>query len=212
MDYIKTAAHPSSTSHLEFYDFRSLSHSTVLILNTEIWARSVLGGLLREFQQLLRPLFILGHTVRLCRRGAVHAPWRSDGFAVCAVSRHRLFCTSHRALSLTRNGANRKRLAIFPFQPHAVALLRLSAPINQMRAFPRPLTTVNNAETRDLGYKDAAGARPADHTPMIARPIIPRFHMPSAHGRAAPLLHCLHYDTADTVGQSLQIGYGRRSC
>ena len=42
-------------------------------------------------------------------------------------------------------------MAIYPFQPLAVALLRLSATINQTRMFPRPLAAINNAETRDLG-------------------------------------------------------------
>ena len=58
-----------------------------------------------------------------------------------------------------RNGANRKRLAIFPFQPLAVALLRLPATINMTRVVPRPLATVRNTETRDRGLKTRGAAR-----------------------------------------------------
>ena len=43
--------------------------------------------------------------------------------------------------------------AIYPVQPSAVALLRLSATINQIRMFPRPRATINDDETRDLELK-----------------------------------------------------------
>ena len=52
-------------------------------------------------------------------------------FAVCAVSRRCHFFVTDCSLDLSRNGANRKRMAIFPCQPLAVALLRyLRQPTN----------------------------------------------------------------------------------
>ena len=49
--------------------------------------------------------------------------WPADGFAVCAVSRQLHFIGTDWISSPARNGANRKRWAIFPRQHHAVALL-----------------------------------------------------------------------------------------
>ena len=59
--------------------------------------------------------------------------WPCRSFALCAVSRRRHFKDTFLTSSLTRNGANRERLANFPYQPHAVALFRLSATVNRMR-------------------------------------------------------------------------------
>ena len=54
----------------------------------------------------------------------------------------------------------------FPVQPSAVALLWLPATINQAHVFPRPVATVNNAETRDLGLMTREGCgMPANSRP-----------------------------------------------
>ena len=119
---------------------------------SEFWAGSLLGGFASRFSSSYLARFPLGEDiVRLwCRRGN-HALWPSDVFSVCAVSRHGHFIGTDWTLTWPRNGANRKRLAIFPFQPLAIALLRLPATINQTHMFPQPLAATNNAETRDLG-------------------------------------------------------------
>ena len=116
----------------------------------------------------------------------------SDGFAICAVSRHWHFIVGDWTSSSLRNGANRKRLAIFPYRPHAVALLRLPVTVNKVRVFPQPLATTYDAETRDLGLKthrdqcyarhpdlqirglNARGsARHPNHTPAVAHLSVP---------------------------------------
>ena len=104
-----------------------------------------------------------------CRGVEVKKPtlahlWPSDGFAICAVSRHWHSIVGDWTSGSPRNSANRKRLAIFPCQPHAVALLRLPVTINQTHVFPQPLVTTDNAETRDLGLKTRGGcALPEPH-------------------------------------------------
>ena len=79
--------------------------------------------------------------------------WPSDVFALCAVSRHWHLIVIDWLLRLPRNGANRKSMAIFPVTVFRGRALSVSATINQPRVFPRPLATINNAETRDLGLK-----------------------------------------------------------
>ena len=52
-------------------------------------------------------------------------------------------------LELSRETAQtEKKLAIFPFQPHAVALLRISATINRMLMIPRPLPQAKCRDAR----------------------------------------------------------------
>ena len=113
------------------------------------------------------------------KTATAHTLWPDSVFAVYPVSRHWHFNYPHCASSLARNGANRKSMAIFPFQPHAVALLRLRAAINQTRVFPQPLATTDNPETRDLGLK-TRGVRAQYHTRSVHFRIpnfvtIPRF-------------------------------------
>ena len=98
-------------------------------------------------------------------RGCCPQLWPSDGFAICAVSRHGHFIVEDWTSSSSRNGANRKRLAIFPFQPLAVALLRLPSTINRTRVFPQPLATISNAKTRDRGLKAQGLCAAPNHTP-----------------------------------------------
>ena len=94
-----------------------------MILNTEFWAESVLGGLLRDFSNFFAHIQF-EDPVRQCCGSNSHTLWPSDGFAICAVSRHGHFIVGDWTSSSPRNGANRKRLATFPFQPLAVALFQ----------------------------------------------------------------------------------------
>ena len=122
-------------------------------------AGSVLGGLLRNLKQLIAR-FQLDQTLSDSGGGSGrHTLWPSDGFAICAVSRHWCSIVGDWTSSSPRNGANRKRLAIFPFQPLAVALLRLPSTINRTRVFPQSLATISNTETRDRGLKTCGAVR-----------------------------------------------------
>ena len=90
--------------------------------------------------------------------------WPSDGFAICAVSRQGHFIVGDWTSSSPRNGANRKRLAIFPFQPSAVALF----------PYPRPSTKwycrkVGDNRRAKL-YRRRLGGRRGNGRPCPASP------------------------------------------
>ena len=91
----------------------------------------MLGDLLRDFQAWFSPISIADDTVRQWRRRRQSCPLTFRRFSVCAVSRHGYFIGTDCTRTWSRNGANRKRLAICPFQPLAVALLRLFAPVTK---------------------------------------------------------------------------------
>ena len=96
-------------------------HSQPLLMNTEAcgWAWSVQGGLLRASSAPSRPLTVWLPTQSDGVGGGITHPLAFRRFAICAVSRHWHFIVGDRTSISPRNGANRKSLAIFPYQPHA---------------------------------------------------------------------------------------------
>ena len=96
--------------------------------------------------------FLLGDTVGLCRRRwqpttlAFQRSCVLRGFAASAFLCHQF------DFKFAAKRRKPQKVGHFPFQPHAVALLRLSSTVNTIRLVPRPLATINNAETRDLGF------------------------------------------------------------
>ena len=95
------------------------------------------------------------------RRRQSHTLWPSDGFAICAVSRQGHFIVGDWTSSSPRNGANRKRLAIFPFQPLALALL------HDLQQSTRRACSLNLLPQSITLRRATAGVRPrrlASHT------------------------------------------------
>ena len=120
--YIKNGFAMSTAVRLEI--FRSLSHSTVLIFKHRGlgWGRA--GRFASRLEATYSPLSIAADTVRQWwLEVAAHNFGRPT---VLRFARFRVMCISLTPIVLetwSRNGADRKSMAIFPFQPLAVALL-----------------------------------------------------------------------------------------
>ena len=107
-----------------------------------------------------RPISIAAATVR---RIGSHTRWPSDVFALCAVSRHWHFIVGDWTSSSPRNGAKRKRLAIFSV-PASRGRARSFICNHQLNAHgPLSLRPKRNAETRDLGLKTCRVVRRETH-------------------------------------------------
>ena len=73
----------------------------------------MLGGLLRGKKQVLARFQLGGHSPTVLAGAARPQLWPSDGFAICAVSRHLHFIGAEGCSSLSRNSVNRKSRAMF---------------------------------------------------------------------------------------------------
>ena len=152
----------SELYHTSFWSFHFPSRFTVLISEHRVLGWESAGGLASRFFSIFQPTSICLGTVRQWRQFQVTGSCSFSPLVSCPPPAVQPLCDSRNSGAGTSNWISgvsigvpefqeSHKQAIFPFQPSAFALMRLSATVDKIRLFPRPHATINDVETRDRG-------------------------------------------------------------